>query len=187
MTAEMSARAQVAEAIRHTLAIHPWGRDLPYPFSEYVERLKLEIADAAIAAYRAASGALGFLVQCDVCPQRAVVATQPPEGGWVCPRCADVTGSTAADDGPLMGTREAIDRAAELGMLSGAVRVGDPCFLCGTPMVPASRTWPAALVPDGYRIHGSHGLCRSCYQRRHTDPEITELVAQAKESHGVAS
>lgn len=44
-------RDKVAEAIRHMLAIHPWGRDLPYPFSEYVERLKLEIADAAIAAH----------------------------------------------------------------------------------------------------------------------------------------
>ena len=85
----MSPRAQVAEAIRHTLAIHPWGRDLPYPFSEYVERLKLEIADAAIAAYREASGALGFLVQCGICPQRAIVATQPVDG-WVCPRCTEV-------------------------------------------------------------------------------------------------
>ena len=67
------------------------------------------------------------------------------------------------------------------------VRVGDPCFLCGTPMVPASRTWPAALVPAGYRIHGSHGLCRSCYNRRHSDPEIAELVAQAKDERGAAS
>ncbi|ASJ79134.1 hypothetical protein SEA_ZENTIME222_53 [Mycobacterium phage ZenTime222] len=49
--ADNPAREKVAEAIRYTLAIHPWGRDLPYPFSEYVERLKLEIADAAIAAH----------------------------------------------------------------------------------------------------------------------------------------
>lgn len=62
------------------------------------------------------------------------------------------------------------------------VRVGDPCFLCGIPMVPASRTWPAALVPDGYRIHGSYGLCRSCYNQRHSDPAVAELVAQAKVS-----
>lgn len=32
---------------------------------------------------------LGFLVQCNICPQQAIVATQPAEG-WVCPRCAEV-------------------------------------------------------------------------------------------------
>lgn len=32
---------------------------------------------------------LGFIAQCAVCPQRAVVATQPTSG-WVCPRCAGV-------------------------------------------------------------------------------------------------
>ena len=67
------------------------------------------------------------------------------------------------------------------------VRVGDPCFLCGIPMVPASRTWPAALIPDGYRVHGSYGLCRSCYNRRHSDPAVAELVAQAKESAQVST
>jgi hypothetical protein len=34
---------------------------------------------------------LGFIVQCEVCPQQAVVATQP-EPGWLCPRCAEVAG-----------------------------------------------------------------------------------------------
>lgn len=67
------------------------------------------------------------------------------------------------------------------------VRVGDPCFLCGIPMVPASRTWPAALIPEGHRIHGSHGLCRSCYNRRHSDPTVADLVAQAKESAQVVA
>lgn len=60
------------------------------------------------------------------------------------------------------------------------VRVGDPCYLCGTPMVPASRTWPAAVIPPGHRIHGSYGLCRRCYQQRHTSPEVAALVRQAK-------
>lgn len=91
----MSAREDVAEAIRYTLAIHPWGRDLPYPFSEYVERLKLEIADAAIAAYRKSTGVLSFGVQCSVCTQTANMATQPDPSGWVCPRCAEVAPSAA--------------------------------------------------------------------------------------------
>ena len=34
-------------------------------------------------------GMLGFLVQCSVCPQQALVATQP-DGEWLCPRCAEV-------------------------------------------------------------------------------------------------
>lgn len=33
----------------------------------------------------------GFMVQCTICPQQAVVATQP-EPGWVCPRCTEVAG-----------------------------------------------------------------------------------------------
>jgi len=33
---------------------------------------------------------LGFIVQCQICPQRAMVDTQPEEG-WVCPRCEEVT------------------------------------------------------------------------------------------------
>ena len=31
------------------------------------------------------------------------------------------------------------------------------------------------------------GLCRSCYNRRHSDPEIAELVAQAKDERRAAS
>lgn len=34
---------------------------------------------------------LGWIVQCAVCPQRALVAAQP-DGDWTCPRCAEVTG-----------------------------------------------------------------------------------------------
>ena len=34
-------------------------------------------------------GMLGFLVQCSVCPQQALVAAQP-DGEWLCPRCAEV-------------------------------------------------------------------------------------------------
>lgn len=37
----------------------------------------------------AGAGILGFILQCSVCPQRAIVATQP-SGDWVCPRCAEV-------------------------------------------------------------------------------------------------
>jgi hypothetical protein len=33
---------------------------------------------------------LGFIAQCDVCPQKAIVSEQP-SSGWVCPRCAEVT------------------------------------------------------------------------------------------------
>ena len=79
-------------------------------------------------------GLLGFLVQCSVCPQQALVAAQP-DGEWLCPRCAEV----------------------------------------------------AERAPVRHRIHGSHGLCRSCYNRRHSDPEIAELVAQAKDERRAAS
>ncbi|MCV7358510.1 hypothetical protein [Mycolicibacterium fluoranthenivorans] len=50
---------------------------------------------------------LGFLVQCEICPQRAMVAAQPSEDGWVCPRCTEVTGpspdpaSEADDEYPI--------------------------------------------------------------------------------------
>lgn len=40
----------VAESVRHTLAIHPWGNDLPYHFGEYVERMKREVAEVALEA-----------------------------------------------------------------------------------------------------------------------------------------
>jgi hypothetical protein len=36
-----------------------------------------------------APGLLGFLVQCSVCPQQALLDTQP-DGEWTCPRCAEV-------------------------------------------------------------------------------------------------
>ena len=34
---------------------------------------------------------IGFHVQCNVCPQKALVDEQP-DGDWTCPRCAEVTG-----------------------------------------------------------------------------------------------
>lgn len=61
--------------------------------------------------------------------------------------------------------------------------VGDPCYHCGTPMVPASRTWPAAMVPAGHRRHGSHGLCDLCYSRRDRDPAVAALIDQANTIH----
>jgi len=56
------------------------------------------------------------------------------------------------------------------------VRVGDPCYACGTPMVPASRHWPTWAVPPGYRRHGSLGLCQRCY----ADPALADLRAEAR-------
>ncbi|MGE2714219.1 hypothetical protein ACQI4L_09190 [Mycolicibacterium litorale] len=32
---------------------------------------------------------IGFLVQCAICPQQALIAQQP-DGDWLCPRCAEV-------------------------------------------------------------------------------------------------
>lgn len=40
---------------------------------------------------------LGFIVQCAVCPQKAVVATQPA-GEWVCPRCVEVVDADGVVD-----------------------------------------------------------------------------------------
>lgn len=60
------------------------------------------------------------------------------------------------------------------------VRRGDPCYHCGTEMVPASRTNPARLLAPGLRRHGSHGLCTRCYRRRATDPEIAALIEQVR-------
>lgn len=37
------------------------------------------------------SPVLGFIVQCVVCPQQALVDEQL-DGDWTCPRCAEVTG-----------------------------------------------------------------------------------------------
>ena len=43
---------------------------------------------------------------------------------------------------------------------------GDKCSGCGIAMVPASREYQnGLLIPAGWRRHGSHGLCSSCYRR----------------------
>lgn len=60
------------------------------------------------------------------------------------------------------------------------IRVGDPCYLCGIPMVPASRHWPSWARPAEHHVHGSYGLCRPCYQLRLKDQSVAELVAQAR-------
>lgn len=33
--------------------------------------------------------ALGFIAQCSICPQKAVLHMQAP-AGWTCPRCTDI-------------------------------------------------------------------------------------------------
>lgn len=48
--------------------------------------------DFAIDAPHTDPDTLGFIAQCAVCPQNAVLATQPG-ASWVCPRCAEVTES----------------------------------------------------------------------------------------------
>lgn len=40
----------------------------------------------------------GFIAQCEICPQKAILGEQPDEP-WVCPRCAEVT-----DNVPYHGT-----------------------------------------------------------------------------------
>jgi hypothetical protein len=35
------------------------------------------------------TGVMGFIAQCEVCPQKAILIDQPD--GWVCPRCVEVT------------------------------------------------------------------------------------------------
>jgi len=57
------------------------------------------------------------------------------------------------------------------------VRFGDPCYLCGIPMTPASREWCALTIPPGYRVHGSFGLCRKCY----VSPAGKQLVAEIRD------
>lgn len=57
------------------------------------------------------------------------------------------------------------------------VRVGDPCYWCGIPMVPASREWPAMVIPDGHRKHGGLGLCQRCARRR----RVGELIDDGDE------
>lgn len=58
------------------------------------------------------------------------------------------------------------------------IRSGDPCYLCGAPMVPASRS--QGEPPPGWARHGSHGLCRRCYRRKDHDPQVASLVEQAR-------
>jgi len=45
------------------------------------------------------------------------------------------------------------------------IRLDDPCFFCGVPMVPASREWVSFTMPPGHRRHGSLGLCQRCYRQ----------------------
>ena len=56
------------------------------------------------------------------------------------------------------------------------VRVGDPCYWCGVSMVPASREWPVAVIPDGYRKHGGLGLCNRCARKRREGELIDDGV-----------
>ncbi|MBU8833629.1 hypothetical protein [Mycolicibacterium goodii] len=64
------------------------------------------------------TGIIGFIAQCAVCPQRAVLTDQPDPDGWLCPRCAEVAPSAA----------EAceIEPPAEFGPHDIVVTVDDP-------------------------------------------------------------
>lgn len=64
----------VAESVRHTLAIHPWGVDLPYPFCEYVERMKAEVAELALTALREVC-TIRTVEQLDALPPESIVKT----------------------------------------------------------------------------------------------------------------
>lgn len=60
------------------------------------------------------------------------------------------------------------------------IRLGDPCYDCGRPMTPASRTWSRYTVPPGYRKHAGHGLCSPClHRRRDTGTLDLDLIAEA--------
>lgn len=61
------------------------------------------------------SGILGFIAQCEICPQRAVVDTQPLPG-WVCPRCAAVAGAFGDVD---VAQAEPIAPAVRLDLANG--------------------------------------------------------------------
>lgn len=45
------------------------------------------------------------------------------------------------------------------------IRLGDPCFWCGVPMVPASAEFVSFTMPAGHRRHGGLGLCQACYRK----------------------
>lgn len=57
------------------------------------------------------------------------------------------------------------------------IRFGDPCYLCGVPMTPASRIWCADTIPAGMRKHAGRALCSSCANsvRRGTHPASREV------------
>lgn len=62
------------------------------------------------------------------------------------------------------------------------IRAGDPCYWCGVGMVPQSVLVGSTTTASGMRKHGGHGLCKRCYDSRRRDPQIADLVAQAREA-----
>lgn len=103
-----------------------------------------------------ASPVIGFITQCEVCPQRALLAVQTV--GWVCPRCTDAFGHGTADCG--LGSRPQQDSAEhnpmerlsgtlgqmlgklhELGYIEPAVAgFGDVDIAQAEPVTPPAKT-----------------------------------------------
>ena len=108
----------------------------------------------------------GFIAQCEICPQKAILGEQPAEP-WICPRCAEVTDPspsvaavTLPADDPLAQAikaqsikaagppRVTADVAGNLFVLDSYSEERQVC-VCGKPHGPAVVTtrWSRAVIP----------------------------------------
>lgn len=85
---------------------------------------------------------LGFIAQCAICPQRAVVATQPTSG-WVCPRCAGAVDESAGFGDVDVAQAERIPSSA----LPVSMRADDP-FAQALLDAPINHGMAVAMVGD---------------------------------------
>lgn len=56
------------------------------------------------------------------------------------------------------------------------IRFGDPCYLCGIGMCPASGVWPRELIPPDMRRHGGMALCTRCWAHYRAQGPIGDRV-----------
>lgn len=97
-------------------------------------------APAPLAPEEPASGTLtielpavlGFIAQCEICPQKALLSEQPAES-WVCPRCAEVAEGNSSEPALYVDQIEGVQLEARTWV------PGDPAPL---PELP-ERSYPA--------------------------------------------
>lgn len=121
--------------------------------------------------------AIGFLVQCAICPQRAVLHLQPP-GEWVCPRCTEIAAPPEPEHSSPVGT-------------CSACRPADDGAAVDMPQIRLADRYPAPAPDVVDQIEsvtiGRHAKNGAATAREFIDGLITESWERARGRHGDTS